>query len=1697
MDDSALDFVDLRSKLLKRNRKKPLEPRQSKKTEHQSCQAGDGVKRGRSKEARRSKCAGTQPLCRDAEQPVVCEGTGFDSAEAWSSAGLRAEQSLMAKDKVLLKMQQFRRSSPQRLLHTERSLAQNPEDDSDPSSHLIQRQESFSADISPEPEDSDEALALQLQQELNREAAQVQTADLEDEGLFFCHICHRNLSHMTSDGRLQHLNRCLDHSEKSASAPALLPPPPPPPRVPDCPICGKNFKSQKSRLTHLKRCSSDMGVTPAVLLQALQRQADETKNTNTLTEIGSAKRKRPANPSQKKPKKKAEPLDEDTMVALALSSSMLEQEREPERPVQKEANAALKWRPAADKGCGKRKRQAIFRPPPFLLVQNAETALTKLQERVSALLVISRSPSPPTPTRCTSSLPGWSGFAPLWQKSTLMDEGSTCQSDFYTPELREFIAPWKSATSDSFTYANDKHEPVQSTSEGTLVVGTMASTLQNVASTPGTAQLPLKSQTLRHPMELADHSMTLSQCAYTDSRPDKEQNTSLVPDLELNSFVRDKSQKQADLCVSKFLPKNSFIPSVNTNPETRQTDKRAVNDHLRHPSVALSRLASDLSSMVNNPQLCDVQLQVDTGEVYFAHSFMVYARCPLLAEMVHECGFGVQEDGMHAAQRVLISEVPAQAVLAFLHYLYTASCSIPASLLPHVLELACRFDLQELQQLCSQNYASTFGDEETYLNQEDNVTNQTDQEFMALLISMWNEDESTDVDERKAFEKDCHTNEFTTDETEICEENVNEEELEEIYEFSATQKKKGEEKEDDDLVEDEGGKEVFTTLTESRSSSTSFLVKKIQNCEDGEASLLHSTSGQPKMYIPKLQNHHSTQTPSSKLSNKSLNHSSASAIDDLSVSLPPASSLPAAGLSVGQGTATLDMSKGLPFMSECQGPHSPESQQIKKEPELIVLSDSSDETDVLLCCHSPSHHSPQTVKNLQRQTQIKTQPVPKPNKSSHDNSSSNLEFSPETPFAQIQTCNQSTLECSPELSWLIPNTPLQHGQSTTTSSTQTRSRMCRTKLFPQGDDLQPSLSVLSPPLPLNRLQTSHSSTTDPSQIKPTEDCIPRIKLQETVSCSSSFDLSFCPTVTNSCDVAEVKQINTLTTSQSKFPHLSSSTSSKEVTPCYIQAQPCSSTPLHTELHLSPAPLATSMLNSNLDKRRTRQGRDKVPTETSPERTELGSFHLSLLSDPSDQSVSYSNRGIKISQRHSDSSHRSGQSEFSSCDNTGSNPVRSDITDELGQSEAAEETRLTEHDVRHSFMTRDDPPIAFNDSWALDVCLDANLKDEQELSLSQQQTDMLCSSVGFQPSPPGDSIPLLNSLCPVADSSTPKVHSLQPSRLVSPDLTTQNTPEDSKSLLDSKIWDAWEEEEVEEVETQTLPLSQRLNPSAQLKTPAPVHKSSGEHRHCLYDCVSSASSHTKRRTLVPITPMPHYSDMDTPELKNKLSRFGVRPLAKRQMILKLKEIHQYTHQLESSDSDDGTSSAGCTAKMTLQPTNLVIAGKKPHFCAQTMKLKDPIAPAFTSPLKDKEEGNQSASQSFDTVSSGTIEESERSNPELCHSSDDESESDVTPSQKRTCLRAVQSFILSDPELYTQILQYQPLVLSQLHKRLKASGIRLSSAKLMDFLDSQCITFTTAKPSHSAPGCRRGKKMGRGAKAVNESKRCKESSVTAIH
>ncbi|XP_073327425.1 structure-specific endonuclease subunit SLX4 [Pagrus major] len=1755
MDDSDQDFVDLCSKLLKRVRKKPGEPRQPRRAEQQSSsQASDGGKRRINNKRDGdygSKGVGTQPVCTGAgaEQHVVCGGTGSDSGDAGSSGVPRAERGLTAKDKVLHRMQQFKRASPQRMVHKDKS--QTTSHEIPPTSlppPLEQRQDtpqSLSSGLHSEPQDSDEALALRLQQELDRETADVQTVDLEDRGLFFCQICQRDLSHMTPDGRTHHLNRCLDESEESAPAP---PPPPSAPGVPDCPICGKKFKSQKSRSTHLKRCSSDMGVPPAVLLQALQRQAEDTQNVpsaNTLTETGGTKRKGPAKPglpARKKPRKKTEPLDEDTMVALALSSSLLEQERESERVLQTETaashiamTAVLKGRPDTGKGRGKRKKGAVPRPPPLLLVQDAEAALVRLQERVSALLLRSRAPSPPTPTRSPSILPGWCGAAPLWQKSTLLDGGSTCVSDFYTPELRGFITPWDPATTESASSSTINKSAVQPVSEGTPVTGTRASILPSSSqtaasspapSTPGTGQLPVSSQTLRDLMELAEDGMTLTQCGYAASDPDREKSTPLTTNL--SGFVPEASEEQADLCASGFLPEMTHTRLDETHSRARWTtdQPRPDKDRGSHRSVALSRLASDLSSMVNNPQLSDVQLQVDSGEVYFAHSFMVYARCPLLAEMVHESGIGVQEEGMPAAQRVLMCDVPGQAVFSLLQYLYTAKCSIPASLRPHVLELASRFDLQELQKLCEvcQEDAATRGEEDDFMNKEENVNNQTDQAFMELLRSMWNEEDEdnrgTDTDEgsgvERGSEEDRQADDLAAGDREIREEKVNEEELEEIYEFAATQRKreeeedstKEEEEEEVKVDEEEDGEEVFTKLTEPERISTEpnplpepdpSLDRSYNRLfsdswgvyQEGDPSSLPSTSGQPRKHTLQSQTPLFSHKLSSELSGRTLLQSSASVVDDLSLSPPPsASNLPIPGQSPGQegdrgmdGSDLVVSKEGNTLRQESKGPRSvslsSDLTQKKKEPELIVLSDSSEEMEVVLSSRSPSPPSPCPIQTLQSYTQIKPPPV-KPNEPTQENKKSiSLESSPDDP---------GSADCSAEVSWLIPSTPLQHRRSTTTtSSTQTRNSMCRTQLFPKGDTSSPSVF------------------SSPARVDPTEGSVPWIKQEEMLPCSSSFNLNFSPKRTSSCDVSKVKEVFAVPSSQSKRLSL---TSLKHDTPLHPQLQPYSSTPLHTELQQPPVLLTTSPLT---EQRSTSQGGDSVASD-SLEKTELGSFHLSPLSDPSDPPASSSHRGLQSSQRHSDSSRQSRRSnEFRSRDET-TRGIRDDEgerelhcenkeTCEEGELEEAPGVtgvaEVAESSFQQSFMAMDEPPIAFNDSWGLDVSVEANpgcfsLRLEDSAGSSQHENSSGRREPARSSSSTDHSVQSLKSRSSATVSSPSKAHSTHPSTSVQahtgpsftpspPDPTIQTTPGINNSLLDPNIWDSWEEEEEE-----ALPLSRRVNACAQLKTPA--------------------SSHNKRcRTLVPITPMPHYSDMDTPDLKNKLNRFGVRPLPKRQMILKLKEIHQYTHQLDSSEEEEEVPSAGRTAQVKPPPSSSVSAGNRPLSCTQTVRFKEPRVSADTSPLRHNREEEAellSASQGSNTSSTAASEESERSNPVLCLSSDADSDSDggISSSQVATRLedrlRAVRSFILSDSELYTQILQYEPLVLSHLQGRLKAAGIRLGAAKLVDYLDSQGITFTTAKQGHTAPSRRRGKRTGRGAKAAGESGASRKRGVPAV-
>lgn len=322
----------------------------------------------------------------------------------------------------------------------------------------------------------------------------------------------------------------------------------------------------KSRAAHLKRCSTDMGVAPAVLLQCLQRQTAEVQGgggSHPGVAARGSKRKEPAEPSlpvRKRPRKKAQPLDEETMVALALSSSLLELEREAAASLASVA-PRLQRRPEEGKGrrkAGKRRKGGPPLPPPLLLVQDAEAALIRLQERVAALLLRQRAPSPPTPTRSPSRLHSAVGAAcPLWRKSALEDRDPRSPAHFYTLELRDLLMP-REATEMTMTSISKEHpdssilSPVkadtQMTSAGSATLHPPSPSQAAPSPSPycaGTGRQSVGSQALRDLMELAEEGRTLSQWLRDDA-----DSAAIASDFRLSGFVPEESEDHAKLCLS-------------------------------------------------------------------------------------------------------------------------------------------------------------------------------------------------------------------------------------------------------------------------------------------------------------------------------------------------------------------------------------------------------------------------------------------------------------------------------------------------------------------------------------------------------------------------------------------------------------------------------------------------------------------------------------------------------------------------------------------------------------------------------------------------------------------------------------------------------------------------------------------------------------------------------------------------------------------------------------------------------------------------------------------------------------------------------------------------------------------------------------------------------------------------------------------
>ncbi|XP_069066574.1 structure-specific endonuclease subunit SLX4 isoform X2 [Pleurodeles waltl] len=704
-----------------------------------------------------------------------------------------------AVDRALEKMQKFKRADPRRLKRSAEESSTTPTN----GPVLEENQPDNDSNITLSEVENDKALALALQRDT---ASQNKVKSLEEEGFYFCQLCHKDLSAMNSTLRQQHMNRCLDEVEMSEVPSAASAAP----RVPECPICGKQFTTVKSRATHLKRCAVTMQVPPQMLLQAVQMQTMDSEVSGPTVASSAGRTKRKGSSKDSAPPKKHKPNSEiskaeDMLVALVMSRSLLEQESQDGAltvaTVKPELTLPIKMIPGAEKKSRKKKKEA---PPPPLLIQDPETAIKQIHNRVAALL------TEETELPCTPTLPAsrflvmkdldleWHYLTSgkggvLWKCSAMTDIPPI--DFFYTKELAPPISPWIAPQTP-----NDSTDPAtqvvvkDTTDEKELRVNAVAKLNQHY----GVSSCSQRDQeALQDLMELAGEGITLTQWK-------------LAAEAEQNPLI-EVSGKESE--ASDITP-SGFVPSL------RESKKMRRSSCHRTPQP-LGTLATDFGGMVNNPHLSDVQFQMDCGTILYAHLFVLYARCPLLVELVHDEGFLVEEDGDMRCRRVLLNDVTAEAVCSLLRYLYCASTDISPHFVADVAALSVRFDVNELLAICENNHLGKpmtkemDSDDEVFSDtKEENEEDNRADNFQELLKSMWVDEEVLTEEEGGNLEEDRS----------LQENEVDEEELEEIYEFAATQRKVIQDLSEEDT---EGGLESEMESSENFMSEMCCAVKNI------------------------------------------------------------------------------------------------------------------------------------------------------------------------------------------------------------------------------------------------------------------------------------------------------------------------------------------------------------------------------------------------------------------------------------------------------------------------------------------------------------------------------------------------------------------------------------------------------------------------------------------------------------------------------------------------------------------------------------------------------------------------------------------------------------------------------------------------------------------------------------------------------
>lgn len=1543
---------------------------------------------------------------------------------------------------VLQRMQQFKRADPERLKHAsggcspeaalEEKVPKGPPDE------MVAWNGSEPALPSTE---SDAAVALALQQELGQERASAHGDGLEEKGLFFCQICQKNLSAMNATRREQHVNRCLDEAEE-ALRPAA--------QIPGCPVCGKPFLTLKSRISHLKQCAVKMEIGPQLLLQAVRLQAAQLEGacsppvSSFGNHAGGLKRKGAAakeEPQRKRKARKAEAPSEDLLVAMALSRSEMEQEAV---PAALRLGSAVPGRtlPGAEKKSRKKKAPIS---PPQLLVQDAETTRRQMEARVAQLLaeeaeLPSTPPLPPSRIlkeeleKARQRLPppeGKQNF--LWEGSALT--GAWAPESFYTASLVPPVVP-------------------QPPPKGL----TQASTLPPVL--PDQPELGVHTP----PAPLSAHP---AGCMSPSASQREHQALQDLVDLAGEGLSASPWPCSGNLAGSGRATGMGLSPSGLPPTGFVLPPKEQHLEQDSQASLSLGLLLADFRAMVNNPHLSDIQFQTDSGEVLHAHTFVLYARCPLLFQYVSREGFSAVEDGEPRTQRVLLSDVSPETARAFLHYLYTADSGLPPELAPGLSALAHRFGLSELVLLCEQAPVVMDSEGRGWKEKENEDCESRAENFQELLRSVWR-DEEEEVETLLRCEG-----------AEEDREKVNEAEMEEIYEFAATQRK---------LLQEERAPEVEGTtsqLGEEGPVSGRILAQVREQLENAEQT---DSSGQGSGEAP-------ARWEDTSRSTALLLEGQVSGLEER-VGPPGEALAPSSRSSAGPARSCQAGRKGGAFLypADFSDDGQPLSSAQYPEPSQTMHDPEEENSPVrergLESAHPPAHQwAPPSNLSLSRsqppQGRSPGWPHPRPQHTSgpapltpKSQGGAPRVASQNSPLKQkrgrsllallqdpgcqrgkeccsMLACRSRGVLISPERPSSVGPAQLEPGHcssrpqnSPPSGSKEEIILLLDSDEEPEPQQAQTMPAFNSPPGERKVLEMSPKSSElfsiidvdadqEPSQSPPRREAALQRELEGPSGKQGPVGGRGTPPLF--CDPGSSPSEDSMTDTSWLVP----------ATPLASRSRDCSSQTRITGLGSRASEGQTAQLKPRV----LLENRDR------PEATNKLSVIVPQMLPPCPVPVPPGGPAslTRTVQKHSP---------------PGPSLLNPATASEVVEVEDSEDEPEAASRRANSSPQRDSGPPAPADSccWYTEplspIPIDRlNLEWTGPLSTSSPG-----GRAGEAPSSADHHSPALLGITPIRESFSGQRKSQEKSSWAS-------SPGGSRpSFLNSALWDDWDTEEQKPPEV--LPVDQ-------------VPKSEGPQ-------TPKGANQKNLPPKVPITPMPRYSIMETPVLKKELDRFGVRPLPKRQMVLKLKEIFQYTHQTLGSDSEDEvplrtprsqshttkTSEASGTAgHVQLEATS----GPVPQRSKGPAKTKGPLHrkqwPGGSTPLlgmspaevvRPGPDGDTELTASQESTASSLDSSDSSFSSQSCSSEfggafecagDGEGEEAAAGApqaavQAAATEEAVWRHIRTTPALYRKVLLYQPFELAELQAELRQHGIRMAMGKLLDFLDAHCITFTSA-------------------------------------